>query len=298
MANITPLPTPVPSTGDPENFDARADAFLGALPQFATEANQLAASLNNISTTSTSTTELTISLGEKTLTVEPEKSYAIGQSVKIAVTADGTIWMVGEVTAYNVTSGELIIDVKAISGSGTYSGWTTTLAFDAPLANLLTYDNTESELTATNVQAAIDEVQGNVPTIASTAEAEAGTNNTNIITPLRMREGFNASGSAPVYACRAWVNFDGTGTVAIRASGNVSSVTKNGTGSFAVNLATAMPDTNYSISCASGGSGAGNREGCSVVFGATATTTTFSVNPHTSSVALLDSDTVFAQVFR
>jgi hypothetical protein len=40
----------------------------------------------------------------------------------------------------------------------------------------------------------------------------------------------NASGSAPIYACRAWVNFNGTGTVAIRASGNVSSITDNGTG--------------------------------------------------------------------
>ena len=85
------------------------------------------------------------------------------------------------------------------------------------------------------------------PTIASTAEAEAGTNNTNFITPLRMREGFNASGSAPVYACRAWVNFDGTGTPAIRASGNVSSITDNGTGDYTVNFTTAMPDANYSV---------------------------------------------------
>jgi hypothetical protein len=59
---------------------------------------------------------------------------------------------------------------------------------------------------------------------------------------------FNASGSAPVYACRAWVNFDGTGTVAIRASGNVSSITDNGTGDYTVNFTTAMPDANYSIS--------------------------------------------------
>jgi hypothetical protein len=85
------------------------------------------------------------------------------------------------------------------------------------------------------------------PTIASTAEAEAGTNNTNFITPLRMREGFNATGSAPVYACRAWVNFDGTtspGT--IRASGNVSSVTRVATGEYTINFATALPDANYS----------------------------------------------------
>jgi len=48
------------------------------------------------------------------------------------------------------------------------------------------------------------------------------------------------------YKCRAWVNFNGTGTVAIRASGNVSSITDNGVGDYTVNFATAMPDANYS----------------------------------------------------
>jgi hypothetical protein len=48
------------------------------------------------------------------------------------------------------------------------------------------------------------------------------------------------------YMARAWVNFDGTGTVAIRASGNVSSITDNGVGNYTVNFTTAMPDVNYS----------------------------------------------------
>ena len=55
------------------------------------------------------------------------------------------------------------------------------------------------------------------------------------------------AGSAPSYLCRAWVNFNGTGTVAIRASGNVSSITDNGTGRYTINFSTAMIDTNYSI---------------------------------------------------
>ena len=55
------------------------------------------------------------------------------------------------------------------------------------------------------------------------------------------------SGSAPLYAARAWVNFNGTGTVAIRASGNVSSITDNATGNYRVNFTTAMPDANYSV---------------------------------------------------
>ena len=54
-----------------------------------------------------------------------------------------------------------------------------------------------------------------------------------------------ASGSAPSYSARAWVNFNGTGTVAIRASGNVSSITDNGTGDYSVNFTTAMLDANY-----------------------------------------------------
>lgn len=56
------------------------------------------------------------------------------------------------------------------------------------------------------------------------------------------------SGSAPSFTCRAWVNFNGTGTVAIRASGNVTSITDNGTGDYTVNFTNAMPDVNYSVS--------------------------------------------------
>jgi len=62
-----------------------------------------------------------------------------------------------------------------------------------------------------------------------------------------------ASGSAPSYSARAWVNFNGTGTVAIRQSGNVSSITDNGTGLYTLNFTTAMPDTNYSVVTASMG---------------------------------------------
>ena len=55
------------------------------------------------------------------------------------------------------------------------------------------------------------------------------------------------SGTAPIYPCRAWVNFNGTGTVAIRASGNVTSITDNGTGDYTINFTTAMPDANYAM---------------------------------------------------
>lgn len=60
-----------------------------------------------------------------------------------------------------------------------------------------------------------------------------------------IKTALNASGSAPIYACRAWVNFSGIDTVAIRASGNVSSITDNGVGDYTVNFMTAMPNVNY-----------------------------------------------------
>lgn len=83
--------------------------------------------------------------------------------------------------------------------------------------------------------------------IATTAIAQAGVNDTDFITPLKLRNALNANGSAPVYACRAWVNFNGVGTVAILGSGNVSSITDNGVGDYTVNYTVALPDTNYAI---------------------------------------------------
>jgi hypothetical protein len=58
----------------------------------------------------------------------------------------------------------------------------------------------------------------------------------------------NVSGTEVGTFCRAWVNFNGTGTVAIRASFNVSSITDNGTGTYTVNFTTAFADANYCVS--------------------------------------------------
>jgi len=76
---------------------------------------------------------------------------------------------------------------------------------------------------------------------------EAGTVLTNVSDiESQVKTATNATGTAPVYACRAWVNFDGTGTVSIRESGNVSSITDNFTGNYTINFTVAMPDDKYS----------------------------------------------------
>jgi len=81
-----------------------------------------------------------------------------------------------------------------------------------------------------------------------------------------------ASGSAPSYSARAWVNFNGTGTVAIRGSGNVSSITDNGTGLYVANLTTALTDTNAcaTSSGSASASGSDNRLVCATVISTTA----------------------------
>ena len=68
----------------------------------------------------------------------------------------------------------------------------------------------------------------------------------------------------PAYQCRAWVNFNGQGTVSIRASGNVSSITDNGVGNHTINFTTAMTDANYSLTgtaALNGGVGSGSLDG-------------------------------------
>jgi len=57
---------------------------------------------------------------------------------------------------------------------------------------------------------------------------------------------------------RAWVNFDGTGTVAINDSFNVSSITDNGTGNYTRNFSTAMSNANYAYSCSRDRTGSQN----------------------------------------
>lgn len=87
----------------------------------------------------------------------------------------------------------------------------------------------------------------NVP-VATKEEAEAGSNNTKAMTPLRVAEAIAklASPTGPGIA-KAWVNFNGTGTVAIRSSYNVSSITDLGVGKYQVNFAAPLPDANYVV---------------------------------------------------
>jgi len=74
-----------------------------------------------------------------------------------------------------------------------------------------------------------------------------GLANTWVSNDNRAKTALNANGTAPIYACRAWVNFNGQGAPAIRGSGNVSSITDQGVGKFRINFLTALEDADYSV---------------------------------------------------
>ncbi len=116
---------------------------------------------------------------------------------------------------------------------------------------------------------------------------------------LQFNSGYGSVATA--YGCRAWVNFNGTGTPAIRASGNVSSITDNGTGLYTVNMTNAITDINYEVSASASSAattycvvtifadGTGNR--------VAPTTTAFRLSTW-NNVSLLDAQDICASVFR
>jgi len=108
---------------------------------------------------------------------------------------------------------------------------------------------------------------------------------------------FNSGyGSAAVaYGCRAWVNFNGTGTPAIRGSGNVSSITDNGVGQYTVNLTNAMPDANYSVSTISDDNSGGNAQ---IITYRSATTSTLLLGVWQSALGRADPVNCCVAIFR
>jgi len=102
------------------------------------------------------------------------------------------------------------------------------------------------------------------------------------------------------FTAKAWVNFNGTGAVAIRNSGNVSSITDGGTGTYTVNFTTAMADTNYAP-VATCKKGTANHVNTVTISDLTAPTTggcTFRCLSSTATATYIgDSDTVTVTIF-
>jgi hypothetical protein len=140
---------------------------------------------------------------------------------------------------------------------------------------------------------------GDVPTLNQNTTGSAATVTGNA---TGSTFGFNSGyGSvATAYGCRAWVNFNGTGTVAIRASGNVSSITDNGVGLYTVNFTTAMPNTQYALT---GSAQALNNAASLFVYAAVTdpspmTTTSCPIAVRADTGTAIDSATISVAIFR
>lgn len=100
-------------------------------------------------------------------------------------------------------------------------------------------------------------------------------------------------------SAKAWVNFNGTGTVAIRADYNVTSITDVGQGSYTVNFTTAMPDANYTRCVTAGGNATTTASNVQSPYNSTPTTTALGIQTfNTAWSATQDCNEVNVAIFR
>ena len=258
---ITPFP-PAPSRADPANFADEADAYLSHLESpFAGEATALEANVNakelaaSASATAAAASELAAANTANVAAWVSGTTYAVGvnrydttdfltyrrKTAGAGTTMPGldpTNWQLLTGLGNVTLTGTQTLTNKTHGSGSTWGGDTISIAKGGTGA-------TTAAAAFSAIKQAASETATGVVELATAAEAAAGTDGARAVTPAGLRAGFNATGTAPIYACRAWVNFNGTGTVAIRASGNVSSITDNGVGDYTVNFTTAMQDANY-----------------------------------------------------
>ena len=163
------------------------------------------------------------------------------------------------------TAGETIATTLAVTGASTLTGavssGTITLLANGVEGGAIDFLNSGNASTGMNIDVSTEDV-GRIFSVRNSFSLQlgqlAGTGGVvTIYTAATERMRIDSSGNllfnsgygsaATAYGCRAWVNFNGIGTVAIRGSGNVSSITDSGVGTYAINLTTAMPDVNGAI---------------------------------------------------
>lgn len=207
-----------------------------------------------------------------------------------------------------------ISGVDGSAGTPAVQGSDTNTGVFFPAADTIAFSEGGTEAMRINSDSQIVHVAGtaSLPSVTFTGDL-----NTGIYSPGADRIGFAEGGVqvgefdassnflfnsgygsvAIAYGCRAWVNFNGTGTVAIRASGNVTSITDNGTGDYTVNFTNAMPDVNFSIVGTIGASAAtGWLTDTSA--GNARSTSTVRINTLSSAPALQDTAFVNVAIFR
>lgn len=241
--------------------DLLAGAYTTALNQYATELNTTEAGINlkaeqvanQAVTGSYSQAYIDATFTPKKLNTQTDKATPIDEDL-IPLSDSASSFGLKKLSIVN-----LITKAKndIISAFGVLISGLTVKATPSNADMIVIADsassNASKKLTLSSLKTyvtpvAASETASGIIKLATTAEAQAGTDDARAITPLKLRNALNATGTAPIYACRAWTCFNGTSaTITPLAGGNVQSITDNGTGDYTVNFTTAMPDANYVV---------------------------------------------------
>ncbi len=231
-------------------LDANATSALDAANAAVSTANSIDAKATTAlanSNTAVSTANSANSTANTALTtangIDAKATTALSNSSTALTTAN---------TALSTANG---IDAKATQAQQDASAAMSTVSTQKGAANGIATLDANAVVPVAQLPTASATALGLIQ-VATQAEVNTGLNSARAIVPNTLLGGIkthlNVTGEAPIYACRAWVNFNGTGTVAIIASGNVTSITDNGVGDFTVNFTTAIPDANYAIAGVTG----------------------------------------------
>lgn len=219
-------------------LDANATAALNAANTAVTTAN----SIDTKATTALANSNTAIATANTALStansIDAKATTALSNSSTALTTAT---------TALSTANG---IDAKATQAQQDASAALSTVSTQRGAAGGIATLDADTKVPVVQLPEATTSSAG-VVELATQAEVNAGTDDERVVTPDKLLAGvknhLNAAGSTPIYACRAWVSFNGTGAVAIKGSGNVSSITDNGVGDYTVNFAVQMQDWNYAV---------------------------------------------------
>ena len=251
-----------------DTFTANGTGSTVALTETPASANSLIVSVDGV--IQTAPTNYTLSGSTITFTGVPDNnSNVVVKHIGFRTTSTVTALQAASVTATELADGS-VTNVKIVAVANTkitgniISSQITSVANTQITGNIISSQITSVANTQITGDPIFSAGSNTAPSITTSGDTDTGiyfpSANTIAFTRGGIEVGrfdstananfqFNSGygSAATAYGCRAWVNFNGTGTVAIRASGNVSSITDNSVGNYTVNFTTAMPDANYAI---------------------------------------------------